>query len=170
MSRATEWLANAPQGLRDLIDRATWHWRVRWDAEDYVEDEAFGPDGDGRRVTTDVEEVEAVSSLLRQSDNSVTTLLLGSPPGPRHMLAIDIDVPAWLIPSSTEGHGHFYADIQCTEADLWVFLDAAARIGLVEEGYVAACKSRGMTSLRAPWVRKGEERPPGTPVAEEWAG
>ena len=37
------------------------------------------------------------------------------------------------------------------------------KIGLVEEGYVSACKSRGMTSLRAPWVKKGEEEPPDSP-------
>lgn len=159
MTATNDWLKTAPAGLAALIHRLTWHHRVRWDAPDYVEDEAFGEGGDGRKVTTDLTEAEAISSAYPDAIR---------PEGDQyHALLLDLDVPAWLIPSTTEGHGHLYVQLAVLDEELWEFLEAAAKIGLVEEGYVSACKSRGMTSLRAPWVRKGEERPPGTPLAEE---
>lgn len=159
---AQDWLRTAPAGLAAMIRRMTWHSKVNWNAPDYIEAGEFGdddegkPKGDGREITERLEDVEAVSSLKSG--------YLNEPDGCRfHGLLIDLDVPAWLVPSSTQGHGHLYVDLHLNEDKLWPFLEAAAEIGLVEEGYVRACKSRGMTSLRAPWVRKGEERLPGTP-------
>lgn len=157
-----DWLRTAPEGLARLVRNLTWHHRVRWDAPDYIEDQEFGEGGDGRKTTDDVDVVEAFSSARRPGP-------FDDPEAPPvHALLIDLDVPAWLVPSSTEGHGHLYVDLAVQEGDLWEFLDAAAMIGLVEEGYVSACKSRGMTSLRAPWVTKGQERPPGTTLEEAW--
>lgn len=146
---AADWLATAPDGFQEFVDRLTWHTEVQWDVPDYVDDEAHTDDG--RHVTTDLAIAEAFSSEeTGQGDN---------PDQHRHHgLLIDLDVNAWLIPSSSgPGHGHLYVDLSVPAGDLWDFLDAAVRIGLVEEGYVSACKSRGMTSLRAPWIRKGEE-------------
>lgn len=141
-------MAGLPFGLRALYRRLTWHTDVKWAVPDYVDDVAFAVDD--RRATTDPEEVEAISSCHR--------LDLDKPAAERrHALLIDIDQPAWLIPSSTGGHGHLYVDLEIPDDALWRFLDAAAEIGLVEEGYVGACKARGMTSLRAPWVEKGRE-------------
>jgi hypothetical protein len=137
-----------PWALRNLYQRLTWHTDVRWDVPDYVDDVAHAVDD--RRATTDPEVMEAVSSCTRAT--------VDRPAGERHhALLIDVDCPAWLIPSSTGGHGHLYVDLDIPDAALWRFLDAAAGIGLVEEGYVNACRERGMTSLRAPWIVKGEE-------------
>lgn len=156
MSRdnAAPWLAGAPAGLVSLLTRMTFWNRIRWEASDYDEE-------DDDRVTTELlEDSEAVGSKVTEHDvidfgslEPVDTIAM-------RCLAIDIDVPAWLIPSSTEGHSHLYVDLLVTDDALWTFLDAAAEIGLVESGYVAACKARGMTSLRAPWVRKGAEVAP----------
>jgi hypothetical protein len=75
-----------------------------------------------------------------------------------HAILLDIDVPAWLVPSSTEGHSHLYVDVHCREEDYFAFLDAAAKVGLIQYGYASASKKKGATFLRLPWVKK--------PVAE----
>lgn len=156
MSRdnAAPWLAGAPAGLLNLLARMTHHHQIRWEHSDYDEED------DGRVEIENLEDAEAVGSKVAES--TVIDLGSASPVGTiaMHCLAIDIDVPAWLIPSSTEGHSHLYVDLMVNDDLLWNFLDAAAAIGLVEHGYVAACKARGMTSLRAPWVRKGAEVAP----------
>jgi hypothetical protein len=155
---AESWMQAAPPKLAALIRNLTWHRRVDWNVPDYIDDvetvdeetEETIP-GDGRRVTSDLEQVEAFSSLLKpdiwDSEHEVKD----------HALLLDIDVPAWLIPSSTEGHGHLYAQLRCSSDALWRFLEAAVEVGLVEEGYLGACRSRGMTTLRAPWIVKGDE-------------
>lgn len=151
MTTAEDWIATAPDGFHELADRLTWHTEVRWDVPDYVDDKAYVDDG--RHVTTDLDEVEAFSSRWTDQPPHAAD----DPGSEVHGILIDLDVPAWLIPSSTSGHGHLYVDLPVLVGDLWDFLDAAVRVGLVEEGYVNACKARGMTSLRAPWVTKGEE-------------
>jgi hypothetical protein len=159
---ASQWLASAPADLVALMRRMTWHHKVNWNAPDYIEADEFGtdaegkPKGDGREVVDDIEKAEALSSQVPASH---LTLPDDPPEAREHVIAVDIDCPAWLIPSSTEGHHHLYA--RTTQPILWAdyvkWLDASVVIGLLEPGYVSACKSRGMTSLRAPWVRKGAE-------------
>ena len=150
---AREWIAAADPDLVDLMGRLTHHDRVRWDAEDYVTDDDIGPNGDGRQVVTDgMEYAEAIGSAYDTP----------AYPGAEHdhALLVDLDVSAWLVPSSSgPGHSHLYVRLPnpLPTEDLFDFLRAAVKIGLVEEGYVNACESRGMTSLRAPWIRKGEE-------------
>jgi hypothetical protein len=155
---ARHWIDTADEGLVHLMRLMTHHDRVNWNAPDYITADEFGTDmdtqqpiGDGRRVVTDgLEYAEALGSKVTGPLSAVDDM---------HVVAIDVDVPAWLVPSSTDGHGHLYVHLPCpvpTE-DLFEFLDAAAVIGLVEPGYVSACRSRGMTSVRAPWIRKGEE-------------
>jgi hypothetical protein len=160
----------APLGWEDLFRRLTWHHRVNWNAPDYITEEEHPDGSDGRATTTELDEVEAISSLYTEQDPWIDFGSLEEvEPEPRHALLIDLDGPAWLIPSSTGGHGHLYAEVPGGIPDdaLWRFLDAAVEIGLVEEGYVGACKSRGMTSLRAPWIRKGEEPRPDAPQPVE---
>lgn len=147
--RAEAWLLEAPVAFRQFLRQLTFHHRVRWDVPDYVEDEVLGENGDGRMVVDDILEAEAFSSYQPGPFDAAGV--------PHHGLLLDIDVPAWLIPSSTAGHSHLYVQLAIPDEDLWEFLEAAVKIGLVEPGYVSACKSRGMTSLRAPWVVKGQE-------------
>lgn len=150
MSRAEEWMATAPPGLDALIRKLTWHHQVRWEVPDYVDDVE-----DHRSVTADLDQVEAFSSQRTDA----LAIIHGEEP--IHALLLDIDLPAWVVPSTHANHNHLYVDLASvhhvgTKA-LEEFLLAAAKIGLVEEGYARACIARGMTSLRAPWVRKSQE-------------
>lgn len=73
-----------------------------------------------------------------------------------HMPVLDIDVPAKLVPSSTNGHHHLYVDVVC-EWDAYVrLLEAMRDCRILEAGYVAASIARGATYVRKPGVRKEE--------------
>ena len=72
----------------------------------------------------------------------------------KHLPVLDIDVPHKLVPSSTAGHAHLYVDVECDWDDYVAFLEAAAKIGLIEEGYYKASKHRGFTAVRKPGLKK----------------
>jgi hypothetical protein len=71
-----------------------------------------------------------------------------------HMPVIDLDFPARLEPSSTEGHFHLYLDWAITQAQLFKLLAVMTEIGLVEEGYTIASMKRGYTTVRLPHIKK----------------
>lgn len=73
---------------------------------------------------------------------------------PMHAVVLDLDVPAYLIPSSTPGHSHLYIDVEIEEELYFKLLDVLAEARVVEAGYVGASKRRGSTCLRLPWVKK----------------
>ena len=101
------------------------------------------------RPVADIETANVVSSIMR-----------GHTPTPggggtgHHLPVLDLDVPAVLIPSSTDGHWHLYLDVQVPDAAYWPMLEALATAGVLEGGYVRASKARGYTSVRLPWVKK----------------
>lgn len=101
------------------------------------------------RPVADIETANVVSSIMR-----------GHTPAPggggsgHHLPVLDLDVPAVLIPSSTDGHWHLYLDVQVPDAAYWPMLEALATAGVLEGGYVRASKARGYTSVRLPWVKK----------------
>ena len=101
------------------------------------------------RPVADIETANVVSSIMR-----------GHTPAPggggsgHHLPVLDLDVPAVLIPSSTDGHWHLYLDVQVPDAAYWPMLEALATAGVLEGGYVGASKARGYTSVRLPWVKK----------------
>lgn len=74
----------------------------------------------------------------------------------RHALLLDLDIPATLVPSSTEGHNHLYIDVpDGIPEDKWlVLIRALADAGVIEEGYAQASIERGYTALRLPGVTK----------------
>ena len=78
----------------------------------------------------------------------------------RHVVAIDLDVPAYLIPSSTVGHSHLYIDVPNGIAweDYSALLDALAKCGVIENGYREVSQKRGHTDLRLPWVSKADQK------------
>lgn len=142
--------AQVHEDVREFVERRglTLHKNVRWEMADY---DTTGPDdAPDRDATTDIAEAEAVSSLRAGSDFRNGEGL--------HDLLIDIDIEAHLVPSSTTDHHHLYVPLACKWEKYVAFLEAAADIGLIEEGYANACISRGATSLRLPWVPKGSER------------
>lgn len=72
----------------------------------------------------------------------------------QHTLALDIDLPTVLIPSSTPGHFHLLIDHPMSWATYTEILEVLGRAGILEGGYVSASVGRGHTSIRLPWIRK----------------
>ncbi len=68
----------------------------------------------------------------------------------RHAPAIDLDVPAWLIPSRTPGNSHLYIDVPMTWRQYRRILKALRDGGVIEPGYYAMAVKKGRTSLRRP--------------------
>jgi hypothetical protein len=132
-----------------FVENLTLHKNVRWELEDYVEGIQ-----DEREVTPTLGDAEAVGSRWQKMYP-----FDGFDQDNRHAVLLDLDVPAYLVRSSTPGHSHLYVTVSAAWDDYVAFLKAAVKIGMLEQGYVNACIERGMTSLRLPWVKKGEERP-----------
>jgi hypothetical protein len=75
-----------------------------------------------------------------------------------HSPVLDIDFPARLVPSTTEGHFHLYLDGITMEWKRYERLLAAlAEAGIIEQGYYEASVRRKMTCVRLPHVRKPVE-------------
>lgn len=117
---------------------------------------AFGQDSEDSMVDrcerneTPVEslnDANIISSLLKRGRRSNDR---------RHLIAIDVDHPTYLIPSSTPNHFHLYVDIPggVREEAYFDWLDASVKIGLVQAGYAKAARVRGHSDLRLPWVAK----------------
>lgn len=79
----------------------------------------------------------------------------------RHAVLLDLDLPAYLVPSSTPGHSHLYIDVDVPQDDYFDLLDVLARCGVVEPGYAASSKAKGGTYLRLPWVKRLNPVDPG---------
>ncbi|MFY1688195.1 hypothetical protein [Plantactinospora sp. WMMB782] len=93
-------------------------------------------------------EAEFVADV--EKANLITSMVSGR----MHKPVIDLDLPARLVPSSTEGHFHLYID-QAVPWEAYVkLLEALADAGLVEPGYVRSSIARGFSAVRPPWVRK----------------
>ena len=74
-----------------------------------------------------------------------------------HYPCIDLDLPARLVPSSTEGHFHLYIDRPVMWDAYVKLLDALVNADLVEVGYRDAAVKQGGTTVRMPHVKKGIE-------------
>jgi hypothetical protein len=83
-----------------------------------------------------------------------------------HYPVIDIDLPCHWVESSTSGHGHLYIDHPMPWVRFLALLEALAIAGVVEEGYVAACRREGFASVRLPWVKKVDQQVVPQPVPE----
>ena len=71
-----------------------------------------------------------------------------------HHPVVDLDVPAFLVPSSTPGHSHLYINVAVPWEGYLKLLDVLAELGIVEPAYVSHSKEQGQTLVRVPWVRK----------------
>lgn len=126
-------------GLMGLLRRLE-SWKIDWQR---VGDPYEA--GDIReRASVDEGYANAASSWLKGSENM------------RHIVALDLDIPAYLVPSSTEGHGHLYIDVPggVKHEDYMELVALLGRIGVIEDGYAAVSLKRGFTDLRLPWVAK----------------
>lgn len=112
-------------------------------------------------VTYSKEEREPATCI---TEANVSTSIREDAPG-CHALLLDLDVPAWLVPSSTEGHSHLYVDVNIPDATYYALLDALADAGVIQRGYANSSKHRGGTALRLPWIKKPDTGAPVAPVA-----
>lgn len=82
--------------------------------------------------------------------NVVSSLLTNG----RHAPAIDLDLPAVLVPTSTFGHSHLYLDHEMCWDHYRRLLEVMVEAGLVETGFYESAIRRGTTLLRLPGVSK----------------
>lgn len=77
----------------------------------------------------------------------------------RHAPAIDLDVPAYLVPSRTEGNHHLYIEVPCSWRQYRRLLKALRDCGIIEPGYYRASVKAGRTHLRKPqrWASSGDD-------------
>ncbi|MBM4617922.1 hypothetical protein GS540_26565 [Rhodococcus hoagii] len=116
-------------------------------------------DSEALTEVSDPYDAEIVSSAVKKTGLAGSGLDGFFQPQPvgynvKHKLLVDIDYPVVAIDSSTPGHSHLYIDKELTWDQVQKVLDVLAEVGLVEEGYVAASKRRGVTHLRVPWLKK----------------
>ena len=127
------------------------------------------------REEADLDRANIVSSLIRQDPKD----FLYDPNDRRHVLAIDLDIPATLVPSSSPGHHHLYIETKegIPHHRYMALLHALADAGVIEPGYAQVSIARGHSDLRLPWVSKDDEipakalpEPPPLPVVRKPAG
>lgn len=134
------------RGLLDLFDRlvkrTVTNWSIGGSEENRFDDE-------GQRA-------------ILSSANIVTSLM--AEPGARggerrHKIVLDIDHPAWLIPSTTPGHYHLYIDVPggLNESAYFSFLELLARLGIIQSGYAEASIRQRFSNVRLPWVAKPDK-------------
>jgi hypothetical protein len=157
-------------GLRSLIGKLTAYKVHHWGSD------SSAPSGVGREPAANLNDAQVISSLLKDQDPDThpfaDVLNQGKNPWdddwkhePQHQIVVDIDHPVHVVESSTPGHYHLYVELPggIPQGLYFEWLQACAKIGLVEPGYVAASVNRGHTDLRLPWVSKADTPP--TPEA-----
>lgn len=72
----------------------------------------------------------------------------------RHMPVIDLDFPARIIPSSTQGHGHLYIDTEITWPQYVALLTGFHRAGLIQTAWLTNALADQRTYVRLPHVSK----------------
>lgn len=145
-------LAALPQGMASLLRRLRTYdvvWQFPFVPTENEEYEV-GID----REAVDLDQANVVSSEIKQPP------LLEEIYGRTHVVAIDLDIPAYLIPSTTPGHGHLYIDVPggIRHEDYMELLDVLAKCKIIEPGYADVSKKRGHTDLRLPWVKKWDQK------------
>lgn len=95
-------------------------------------------------------------ATLDDGANAITSRISSGPDRNWHTVALDVDVPVRVVPSSTPGHCHLYIDKAMPWHRYDALIRALADAGVVEQGYADVSRERGFTRLRLPWVRKGK--------------
>lgn len=103
--------------------------------------EQYAPGEDQRVHVNDIDDANLVSSEL-----------VGHPS--QHIIALDLDVPTYLVPSSTKDHSHLYVNTLVAWPKYEALLLALGDAGVLEPGYVSISIERRATHLRLPWIKK----------------
>lgn len=144
------------QPIMGLIQRLQTYW-VDWFRVTKTgapsEDPAYDTGLDFEESNLD--HANVVSSLVKQDLGDFAA----DPTKRFHKVAIDLDIPAYLIPSSTPGHSHLYIDVDIPHHRYMALLSALADAGIIERGYADVSIKRGRSDLRLPWVEKGDATP-----------
>ena len=138
-------------------------YAVRWWTAEAPEHEQYEPGMD--RVPEPLCYANVVSSELRREAHSPFGEMVAER---RHVVAIDLDIPAYLVPSTTEGHSHLYIDVPggIEHGAYMNLLGALARCGIIEQGYAEVSQKRGHTDLRPPWIKKEQVAVAAPPVQQ----
>lgn len=158
-------MSGVTAGLRALLGRLV-AYKVDFAREDYGTDNGA--------IEWALNGADVISSLLKvgeaklanvPSDEYVTGYDMNV-----HQIVIDIDHVAHLVESTTPGHHHLFVEIPpVSRDDYFEWLEASAKIGLVEPGYVSAFRARGFTCVRLPWVQKSDPKTPAEIMPpQEW--
>lgn len=119
-----------------------------WKITEFAKNSDGSDDWDGDRTEADVSTgANCVSSQLLDE-----SIFWGD--NKHHKVLLDLDVPAYLVPSSQPGHSHLYIDVIVEEERYFRLLDSLAECGVIEHGYASASRRKGGTFLRLPWIKK----------------
>lgn len=161
----TAWMDNAPTWVVDVFDRAS-----KWAGIQWSRDSQQPMAEDKRRAYPDLRGAEAIGSCVLRGrpdeDDGLGTVVPGHES--QHVIMLDIDHPAILIPSSTPGHHHLIVNKVLGWSDYRDLLDTMGEVGLIEPGFRDASVERGETFLRPPWIRKGCEAHDASEALMEW--
>ena len=93
---------------------------------------------------------------------SVANLISSRTTSGKHAPVLDIDFPARLVPSRTEGHFHLYLDKEMSWWKYKILLRALAFTGVIEWGYYRVSVKRRQTFCRwrisSHYLRNGDAR------------
>lgn len=71
-----------------------------------------------------------------------------------HVVAMDIDLPMRVVPSTHPGRGHLWVNKTMPWADVVKLLDTLVEVGIVSESYREHSLKRGYTCLRPAFIDK----------------
>lgn len=103
------------------------------------------PDYDGKNEPT--EDLKRAEVILSTVDGDYKG-------EPLHKPVLDIDMAVTILPSSTEGHHHLFIDKEMPWSQYEKLLTVLAEVGIIEKGYLGACKARKHSAVRLPWIKK----------------
>lgn len=103
----------------------------------------------------DPKTAHAFSSLDRKpvKTESASNLVSSLTDEGMHAPALDIDLPCRLVESSTKGHYHLFIDKAITWVAYKEVLQALAKAGILEEGFVRSSIDQGGSFLRTKKVK-----------------
>jgi len=164
----TKWMEAAPPWLQRTLEDATKWAGIEWSRDSQDPPKPMGQDG--RREVSDLRGAEAVGSCVQAAIPEHDDKWGYHHPAEEalHVVMLDIDHNAILIPSSTPGHHHLIVGIHMPWTDYRDLLETAAEVGLIQRGYADASLARGESFLRLPWIRKNMEKQDAQFALAEW--